>query len=124
MIDGSNQEHAARVLLPQSTSGQRLPLEKETARFVLVSMLDLLMTWLLLSRPHFTEANPLAMFFLSRWGIAGMAWFKFAMVGLVVVLTQAIAREKLETARRLLNFATVLCAGVVLYSLTLWALHN
>ena len=123
MIDGSNQDNAARVLLPQSASGMRLPLEKETARFVLVSMLDLLMTWLLLSRPQFTEANPLAMFFLSRWGIAGMAWFKFGMVGFVGVLTQAIAREKLETARALLNFATVLCGGVVLYSLALWLLY-
>ena len=102
----------------------RLLFEVETLRFVVVSALDLMMTSLLLRQPHFTEANPVALLFLSRWGLPGMVWFKFGMVAFVTALTQTIARHRPETARRLLDFATVICAAVVIYGLMLFVQHG
>ena len=52
-------------------------------------------------------------------GCAGWFYFKFFMVAFVCILTQIIAIKKEETARWVLNFAIVVVAGVVIYSLTL-----
>lgn len=102
---------------------RRLPLETETARYVLVSALDVFMTYLLLRRPDFTEGNPIALYFLRHWGVKGMVYFKFVMVAVVVLIAQVIARKKVETARQLLNLAALVVAGVVVYSLILYLRH-
>ena len=47
-----------------------LPLQDETATFILVNVLDIFVTYLLLSIGG-TEANPIARFFLYRWGFDG-----------------------------------------------------
>jgi hypothetical protein len=106
------------------THAGRLLFELETLRFILVSALDLMMTSLLLRQPHFTEANPVALVFLDHWGLAGMVWFKLMMVTCVVALTQTIARHRPETARRLLDFATFLCAAVVVYGVLLFVWYG
>ena len=108
----------------------RLPLEHETALFVLVSTLDVFMTYLLLSRRAgeggvvFVEGNPVARFFLNHWGVPGLIYFKFAMVAVVCVIAQVVARRKPRTARRLLSLATLVVGGVVVYSLTLLLRHG
>lgn len=112
-----NNESAWEVL--QRVFRRSLPLETETTRYILVSALDVFMTYILLSRDGFAESNPVARFFLYGWGPRGMVYFKFGVVAFVCVLTQVIARVRLETARWLLNLATVVTAGVVIYSLTL-----
>lgn len=104
----------------KSLFGGQLPLENETAWFVLVSVLDVVLTYLLLRLPHYREANPIAAFFINHWGIRGMVYFKFFMVGFVTLITQVIARSREDTARRVLQFATVVVAGVVIYSLSLY----
>ena len=98
-----------------------LPLESETARFILVNVLDIFMTWSLLWKwsGKFTESNPIADYFIDYWGIRGMVYFKMGMVAFIVVLSQIIASKKPESARWLLNFATLVVAGVVIYSLVL-----
>ena len=103
-----------------SLFGGQLPLENETAWFVLVSALDVFLTYLLLRQPNYTEANPIAAFFINHWGIRGMVYFKFFMVAFVGVIAQIIARTREETARRVLQFATVVVGGVVIYSLFLY----
>ena len=100
--------------------GRPLPLERECGLFVLASALDVLMTYLLLLRDDFTESNPIALFFLINWGIAGMVAFKFAMVAVVAAIAQYIAMTKLSLARRVLNFGTLVVAGVVIYSFSLY----
>lgn len=117
---------------------QARPLEKETSLFILVSALDFYMTYLLLiggggssnspgqemyGEAVFYESNPVAGYFLD-WGIRGLIFFKFFLVAFVAVVAQIIATKKLRTARWLLNFATVLVAGVVIYSLTLLLRHS
>jgi hypothetical protein len=111
--------------LKESTSVLRgpLPLEKETVWFILVSALDVFMTYLLIRQPGFTEGNPIPAYFLNHWGVKGMVYFKFFMVAFVSVIAQIIARKREDIARRLLQFATVVVAAVVVYSLVLYLRH-
>ena len=110
----------------QELFGRPLPLEAETTRFILVSTLDIFMTYLSLSyrdeanNPVFIESNPIARFFINHWGVKGMYYFKLTMVAVATVIAQVVARKKLETARMLLNGASVVVAGVVVYSLVLF----
>jgi hypothetical protein len=82
------------------------------------------MTCILLHREvagggHFYESNPVAGYFLAQAGLRGMVYFKFTMVAVVAVVVQAIALERLATARRLFKFATLAGCAVVLYSFSL-----
>lgn len=104
---------------------QALPLESETGLFILASSLDVLMTWYLLfhggagDRTWFVESNPIPRYFLYSWGFDALVYFKFALVAVVAVICQIIARRNIEVARRVLNFATLLVTGVVIYSIVL-----
>lgn len=97
--------------------------EREMLLFVLVSALDIFMTWALLRRGGFIESNPIAHYVLVHWGIKGMVLFKFSMVAVVCLVVQLIARRRAVTAQRVLNLATLIVAGVVIYSFTLLAQH-
>jgi hypothetical protein len=108
----------------RSWLGTHLPLETETARFVFASALDVFMTYLMIRESHFTERNPIALYFLNHWGMKGMIWFKFGTVAFVCTLAQIIARRKPGTARFLLNFATIVVSAVVVYSLVLYLRHR
>jgi hypothetical protein len=103
------------------------PLERETAALILVSMLDLLMTIALMvysdagkTEPPIGERNALAGFFFASWGFRGMIAFKFALVGLIVFITQVLARYEIGTARKVLNLGTVIIGGVAIYGFTVW----
>src|SRR6476469_9610500 len=56
-----------------------LPLQRESSLFLVVSVLDVMMTSILLSnsfgiegRINFYESNPIARFFLERWEVRGI----------------------------------------------------
>jgi len=107
-----------------------LPLQRESALFLLVSALDVFMTYLLLRTsaedmggPRFYESNPVPGYFLDSWGLRGVICFKFAMVAVVEVIAQIVALKQVETARRLLEFGTLIVGGVVVYSLMLSLRH-
>jgi hypothetical protein len=108
----------------------RLPLEGETALFILASTLDAMMTrYLLWNSNHdtgsfFVEANPIPRYFLEGWGLNGLTYFKFALVALVSVICQIIARRRIDVARRVLNLASIIVLGVVIYSVVLMARHT
>ncbi len=110
--------------------GGELPLETETCRFVLVSLLDLFMTFLLLyfsnrgmMRNVVVESNPVAQYFLSGWGTLGLVWFKIGMVTLIVLAAQGAATRRPAVAQVVLNGATLFVGGVVAYS-TLLLVQN
>ncbi|MFG0335355.1 MAG: DUF5658 family protein [Maioricimonas sp. JB049] len=108
---------------------QQLPLEHETAMFVLVNVLDFLATWWMLTHGQsgngvFVESNPVARYFLYGWGpLKGMLMFKLALVLFVCGIAQVIAIWRPQTASRLLNFGTLAVGAVVIYSATLYVRH-
>jgi hypothetical protein len=107
-----------------------LPLQRESALFLLVSVLDVMMTYLMLSdvpepdgRAMFYESNPVARWFFEGWGLSGIVIFKFTMVAVVEVIAQVVALRQLQMGRRLLEFGTLIVALVVLYSMYLLLSH-
>lgn len=101
-------------------------LETETAWFVLMSALDFAVTLILLNQPGlnnqemlFFESNPIAAYFLNRWGIKGLLFFKAFIVGVVVLICQFVARHNALLARRVLFLGTAIVSGVVIYSVLL-----
>ena len=103
-----------------------LLMERETLVYFIVNALDVLMTYLLLTHDQmeFVEANPLARYFLYSWGPKGMVWFKVALVVLVTLIVQVIARKRPDTAQRVLYVAITIVSGVVIYSLFLFVRHS
>lgn len=117
MTDENDREKRGGIL------GGRLPLETETAWYLLLSVLDVVMTYLLLwqsaqpeARVRHYESNPIARWFLNHWGIKGMIYFKFLLVAVVTVVVQVIATRKPAVARGLLLFACAVVGFVVIYS--------
>lgn len=105
-----------------------LPLETETGVFILVNVLDYLVTYLLLMQPgrgvRFVESNPVAQYFIDSWGpVKGMLGFKMAVVAFVCVLSQVIALKREDYGRGVLLIGIVATGFVVLYSLTLFVRH-
>lgn len=103
-------------------------LPTETFTFCIVSFLDVAMTLGLLLRRdpgfQFVESNPIAAYFLSRWGIEGLAYFKAAMTAFVCVIVQIVARKNPAMAKTLLAMATLIVLTVVSYSVWLNFRHQ
>ena len=95
-----------------------LPLQTEVSFFILIGVLDIVMTNVLL-RHGAVEANPVAGFFLRNWGFRGMIAFKMATITFVIVLAQIVAQYKMSNARRLLHCGTAIVGFVVCYSVFL-----
>lgn len=95
-------------------------------RFVLVSTLDVFMTYVLLRQPggRFVESNPIARYFIYGWGVKGMVGFKLSMTAFVCVISQIVYQRRPLVAKWLLNGATLVVAGVVIYSLMLMLKHG
>ena len=91
----------------------------ETTLFVVVSVIDILMTHRLIRTGRFRESNPVAKFFYDHWDMSGMIIFKMTMVAVVVVLTQAIALRSPGRANFVLRLAICVVSVVVIYSLLL-----
>ncbi|WP_417749947.1 DUF5658 family protein [Rosistilla oblonga] len=94
---------------------RELPLQSETSYFLLANLLDVFMTYGLLKFGGI-ETNPIANYFLQRWGFDGMIALKMGSVAFVVILVQQIAVRDLTKARRLLIAGTAIVFAVVVYS--------
>ncbi|WP_145348575.1 DUF5658 family protein [Rosistilla ulvae] len=94
---------------------RELPLQQETTYFLLANLLDIFMTYGLLKFGGI-ETNPIANYFLQRWGFDGMIALKMGSVAFVVVVVQQIAVRDLTKARRLLIAGTAIVFAVVVYS--------
>ncbi|XZE21453.1 DUF5658 family protein [Pirellulaceae bacterium SH449] len=92
-----------------------LPLQSETSWFILVNVLDIVLTNVLLQRGAM-EANPIANFVFIQFGFAGMIAFKLASVVFVCLAAQLIARKSPSKARGLLWFGCILVGAVLVYS--------
>lgn len=122
--DRTENKAADKSLLQMLGSAIHHP--QETIVLLVVSGLDVVMTYTLLNRGDggFTESNPFARYFLDRWGMAGMAYFKLAMTCLVVVITQIVARKNSALSRQVLEISTLIIVAVVIYSVGLHFRHH
>ncbi len=98
---------------------RKLPLQDETTFFILVNVFDIFMTYVLLCFGAM-EANPIANFFLHRFGFNGMIAFKLAITAGVCVIAQIIAAQSIAKAKGLLTLGTLLVGLVVVYSMYLF----
>ncbi len=98
--------------------------QDELKWFVFVSALDIFATYVLLRDGNFVESNPIAQFFFNGWGIKGMIYFKLGMVALICTIAHVVSLQKPLWSQRLLQFATIVVAIVVAYSVLLLVRHG
>ncbi|MCU0713054.1 MAG: DUF5658 family protein [Pirellula sp.] len=94
---------------------RQLPLQTETSWFILINVLDLVLTNILLQR-NAIEANPLANMVFVRYGFTGMIVFKLVSVLFVCLAAQIIATKSLSKAKWLLWFGCAVVGAVLIYS--------
>ena len=94
---------------------RQLPLQTETAWFILMNVLDLVLTNILLQR-NAIESNPIANFVFIHFGFVGMIVFKLASVLFVCLAAQLIAMRSLSKAKWLLWFGCLVVGSVLVYS--------
>jgi hypothetical protein len=105
--------------------GEDSQLQAESMLLVLLSAGDLLMTYTLLWRgSHFYESNPVAQWFFHRWNITGMTGFKFATVGLIVVLSEVIERHRPGWGRAILLLGSLGALVAIVHGLRLLLQHG
>jgi len=103
-----------------ASARDRSALEGEAVALILLSVADLMVTYhLLKTGPHFYESNPVAQFVFARWNIAGMAVFKFSIVGFVVVAGEIVERHRPGLGRFVVLVGCLASLAVVAYGLRL-----
>jgi hypothetical protein len=112
-------EVAARSVEPGDLPQRWVLLSVATTVFLVVNLLDIVLTVVLLYRGGHREANPLAEYILNHWGWEEMALFKVATTVVVCLIAQYVARSKPTAARRLLYVTSAIVAVVVFYSVVL-----
>jgi hypothetical protein len=97
------------------------PLLSPWLLFPALSGADLGLTWWLLGQEPaaFYESNPLADWFLGRFGWSGLALFKLALVLLVLGTAAAITRRRPRAGGQVLGGGCAVVAAVVAYSAVL-----
>ncbi len=93
------------------------------AGFVIVSSMDLTLTWLVLQHQDGYEVNPIAASVIDHWGLPGAIAFKFSLMLFVIIICEIIGRKRDRTARRLARWSVGVSAFPPVYTMTLVALH-
>lgn len=91
--------------------------------FVLFSTLDVVLTWQILVRYGGSEINPIADLIIKHWGFMGAVMLKYALVLVVVIACELIARRREHTGRRLSWLAVAISLVPPIWSFMLLALH-
>lgn len=120
MDEGSSQPDTGRV---HWRSIPPMHFQDAYVWFVLFSSLDVVLTWHILERRGGAEINPVAALLISHWGFMGAVGLKYALVLVVVIACECIARSRMRTARRLAWSAVAISLVPPLWSFTLLAFH-
>jgi hypothetical protein len=91
---------------------------RKLSLFVALALTDLALTWLLLKQAGggAYEWNPLASWWLARFGWGGLALFKLGIVGMIGLVSWIVSRHRPRVADRLLTFACAAHLAVIIYS--------
>jgi uncharacterized protein DUF5658 len=91
----------------------------------ILSAADLLMTFALLRRsPAFIESNPVARWFFVQWDMAGMVFFKFSIIGGVILLSEIIERKRPGWGRFVLLVGCAGAAYAIFHGVRLYVAHG
>jgi Domain of unknown function (DUF5658) len=95
----------------------RLPVGK-LVLFVCLSLADLVLTWHLLTNGEgdVYEGNPVARWWLERYGWVGLTFFKLGLMLFIVGVMVVVARHRPQAAGWLLVISCGILAAVVAYS--------
>lgn len=104
------------------TLGRQLPLEEESAVFILVNFADVVLTGLAFSFGA-REVNVAANWILSRFDLVGMVIYKFVLVTFILLVCQYIHPTHPRTARMVLLMGS-LAYGVLVASVTIALFRN
>ncbi|MBI5799313.1 MAG: hypothetical protein HZA92_01125 [Verrucomicrobia bacterium] len=96
-----------------------LSLETETSWFLLLGVLDLLLTTVLLNTGAAHEANPVARFILFAGGLRGLIGYKCGLLAVAAVSAQIIMGHHPRAAKAVLHTGIGVQLLVVTYSITL-----
>lgn len=91
----------------------------ETWIYPSLGAVDIALTYVLIGYYGHVEGNPIARYFVDGWGLKGMIWFKLGMVSVILGIVHYIAQTRLQTARRVAQFAVATVTFVVCYSIML-----
>lgn len=91
--------------------------------FVLFSTLDVVLTWHILERHGGSEINPVADLLIRHWGFIGAVGLKYALVLVVIIVCEWIARRRERTGRRLAWLAVAISLVPPIWSFTLLVVH-
>lgn len=83
--------------------------------FVVLNMLDLMVTKIAINQKGLDEANVLAKSVLVAFGFLGLTLYMLALTGLVIMLTEIISRKKPQWAFKLILFGCIAMGLVVLW---------
>ena len=86
---------------------------------VLISFLDILLTFLVLYEWEGHEVNPIAHAIIVQMGFIWAALFKFAIVVLVIIICETVGRRRDRTGRRLSQVTVAISAFPVAYTFAL-----
>src|SRR5262245_22314701 len=90
--------------------------------FVLVSALDIMLTWVVLHLGG-REANALAERVIFHFGLPGLVAYKFVLVIVVIAVCEIVGRRNREKARKLLSVGIMVTCMPVVLALALLKLH-
>lgn len=91
--------------------------------FVLVSSLDIMLTWFVLEFAGGYEVNPIAAAVIDHWGLPGAIAFKFSLMLFVIIICEIIGRKRDGTARRLAVWSVGVSAFPPVYTMLLVSLY-
>ena len=89
---------------------------------VFLSAADVMLTFVILWFDG-REVNGVADWILQRFGIGGMAIYKFALVTLAILIIEYVGRQKEPTGRRMAEWAIALTCIPVVVAFTLLSVH-
>ncbi len=122
LMDSLNDEPKSKARSPLHFLFRHpLSLESETSWFLLLGVLDLVMTTVLLNTGVAHEANPLARLFLFTNGLHGLIAYKFGLLTVAAVSVQIITLRHPRAAKAVLHTGIGVQSLVVVYSVTLLA---
>ncbi len=91
---------------------------------LLLSAMDIMLTWVILSHPHGQEVNALANMVIQRFGLEGAIIYKFGLVLFFIVLCEFIGRLRLSSGRGLSRVGIAIAAFPVVWSLWLLLMNR